>query len=73
MAARNNRPRQGPSRDDPVAAEEEIKMWSQILVDLKTCKSLKERSEAAMAKAKALQDEIGDGTLTSCCVLCYSA
>lgn len=43
MAARNNRGRAGPSREDPAAAQEETSMWNQIVADLRLCKELKDK------------------------------
>lgn len=59
MAARTNRPRPGPSREDPAAAQEETSMWNQILADLRICKGLNDRA-TALSK-EVVEDEASMG------------
>lgn len=61
MAARTNRPRPGPSREDPAAAQEETSMWNQILADLKICKGLNDRATALSKEVVEVEASMGIG------------
>ncbi len=61
MAARTNRPRPGPSREDPAAAQEETSMWNQILADLKLCKVLNDRATALSKEVVEVEASMGIG------------
>lgn len=63
MAARANRPRPGPSREDPAAAQEETSMWNQIVADLKICDSIKEKASELVNQVIDLERIIGKSTL----------
>lgn len=62
MAARANRPRPGPSREDPAAAQEETSMWNQIVADLKICDGIKERASELVNQVIDLERSIGKST-----------
>lgn len=62
MAARANRPRPGPSREDPAAAQEETSMWNQIVVDLKICNGIKEKATELVKQVIELERIIGKST-----------
>lgn len=59
MAARTNRPRPGPSREDPAAAQEETSMWNQILADLRICKGLNDRATALSKEVVEVEASMG--------------
>lgn len=63
MAARANRPRPGPSREDPAAAQEETSMWNQIVADLKICKGIKEKASELVKQVIELERIMGKSTL----------
>lgn len=79
MAARTNRPRPGPSREDPAAAQEETSMWNQILADLKICKGLNDRATALSKEVVEVEASMGigrffsEGSLKLCCYGDYLA
>lgn len=62
MAARANRPRPGPSREDPAAAQEETSMWNQIVADLKMCNAIKEKASELVKQVIELERIIGKST-----------
>lgn len=65
MAARANRPRPGPSREDPAAAQEETSMWNQIVADLKICNGIKQKASELVNQAIELERIMGKSTLPS--------
>lgn len=62
MAARANRPRPGPSREDPAAAQEETSMWNQIVADLKICNGIKDKATELVKQVIELERIIGKST-----------
>lgn len=63
MAARANRPRPGPSREDPAAAQEETSMWNQIVADLKIISAIKEKASELVIQVIELERIIGKSRL----------
>ena len=58
MAARTNRGRAGPSREDPAAAHEETSMWHQIMTDLGTVKELQHKVGDAGKQVVQMEKEM---------------